>query len=157
MSIVTREQAMNALFALLQTATWDNGSGPVTWLYTSRRPMTQQSLGSMEQPAMILIDDDEGHTKGDQATKAVRKITCAAWCWTAIAQDPTSIPATEINNIIDSIDPNSQGVLMANQLTGKQTLGGLVYDCYIDGKLTKDPGVLGGLGFAHIPITIVLP
>lgn len=149
MTATTREQAMMALFNLL-TAAYSFG-------YSSRRPMTQASLPSVEMPAMFLIDDDEQHKRGTNLTPAVRIITCAAWIFTADAQDPNSIPATTLNNIIDSIDPVSGGALKPSNLTGTQTLGGLVYDCWIEGKVTKDPGVLGGLGFAHIPISIMLP
>ena len=147
---VTREQVMQAIFNLLATA--------YAFQYTSRRPMTEANLSSSALfPAMFVIDDDEQHKRGDIVAPAVRTITCAAWIFTNTGEDPNAVPATILNNIIDSIDPVTAGVLMPNPLTGHQTLGGLVYDCWIEGKVTKDPGVLGGLGFAHIPISIMMP
>jgi hypothetical protein len=138
---------MNALFELLETA--------YVFSTASRRPMSASSLPTVEMPAMFLIDDDESHVRGD-ALRAPGKlrITCAAWIFTADAQDPNAIPATTLNNILDAIDPKTGGVLKPSVATQRQTLGGLVYDCWVEGKVTKDPGVLGGLGFAHIPITI---
>jgi|SRR5665213_1526842 len=150
MAYVTREQAMTALFTLLQ--------GAYAFGTTSRRPMTQANLPGTQMPAMFLIDDDEDHKRASDAPPAVRTITCAAWIFTDTGQDPNATPATILNNIIDSIDPNSGGVLMPSQFqNGRLTLGNLVYDCWIEGKITKDPGVLGGNGFAHIPISIMLP
>jgi len=40
---------------------------------------------------------------------------------------------------------------------GRQTLGGLVSNCYIDGKIMKDPGDLDGDGIAVIPVKILAP
>jgi hypothetical protein len=38
---------------------------------------------------------------------------------------------------------------------GRQTLGGLVSHCYIDGKIMKDPGDIDGDGVAVIPVKIL--
>lgn len=40
-------------------------------------------------------------------------------------------------------------------VTRKQTLGGLVPHCWIDGKVMKDPGDLDGDGIAVIPLKIL--
>ena len=146
----TREQAMTALYNLLITA--------YSFGYTSRRPLPQTDLTTVEMPAMILIDDDESHTRRGQNVPAIRTITCAAWIFTSDASDPSSIPATTLNNILDAIDPVSGGVLKPAVGSGNfQTLGGLVSNCWVEGKITKDPGVLGKLGFAHVPMHILIP
>ena len=38
---------------------------------------------------------------------------------------------------------------------GRQTLGGLVSNCYIGGKIMKDPGDLDGDAIAVIPVKIL--
>jgi len=149
MSVVSREQIMTALFTLL--------SGAYAFQTASRRPVTEANLPSTQMPALFLLDDDEEHKRSDQITPAVRTFTAHAWIFTAAGQDPSVIPVTILNTILDAIDPITDGVLAPNALTNRQTLGGLVYDCWIEGKIIKDPGVISGLGFAHIPINIVVP
>jgi hypothetical protein len=40
-------------------------------------------------------------------------------------------------------------------VTGRQTLGGLVSHCWIDGKIMKDSGDIDGDGIAVIPVKIL--
>ena len=63
-----------------------------------------------------------------------------------------TLPATLLNTI-------QQGVMVA-LLTdllhdGRQTLGGLVHDCFIDGEVETDEGTLGEQAVAIIPITAI--
>ena len=39
----------------------------------------------------------------------------------------------------------------------RQTLGGLVHYCRIEGRVVKDPGDLDGQGLALVPIKILAP
>ena len=146
MAATTREQAMIALFNLLTSA--------YSFNYTSRRPITASGLATLSMPALLLIDDDEEHVKGKYVTPAIRTLSCAAWIFISTGQDVSITPATLLNNIIDLIDPVSNGVLKPGP-NGRQTLGNLVTDCYIEGKVQKDPGVQGGIGFAHVPMKII--
>jgi hypothetical protein len=66
-------------------------------------------------------------------------------------------PITSLNNILDAIDPITGGVLKPQVINGRQTLGNLVYDCYIEGEIVKVPGDLNGQGVMIIPIKVILP
>jgi len=64
--------------------------------------------------------------------------------------DPYSSPAPALNALLDAIE-----AALSPDLTGYQTLGGLVYDCKINGKIETLEGVLGGQEAAVIPIEIL--
>lgn len=149
MSIVTREQVGAALFALLQTA----HAFP-----TSSRKLQEFDKTSVGlKPALYVIEHREMHKKGDLMTPAVRTIMYDVYIFANTGVDPNVIPITELNGYLDSIDGNSGGVLAPNPLTNKQTLGGLVYDCYIEGDIVKVPGDLDGEGILLIPVKVELP
>jgi hypothetical protein len=42
-------------------------------------------------------------------------------------------------------------------ILGRNTLGGTVYNCRIDGKILKDPGDLDGDALLIVPVKLVLP
>ena len=146
MTTVTREQVANALFNLL--------AGSSQFLTTSRRFLSEDQIASAEKPALFLLDDDEQHTRGKQLVPAVRETIFECLMFISSGLDPNVVPGTTLNNLIDAIDPVSGGVLKPG-INGKQTLGGLVTDCYIEGKIIKAPGDIGGLGAARIPIKII--
>ena len=67
--------------------------------------------------------------------------------------DPGTEPETVMNNILDAIEAAvipQRGVSQFN----RQTLDGNVYDCRINGMIERDPGFIGGIGAAAIPIEI---
>ena len=64
--------------------------------------------------------------------------------------DPYSSPAPALNVLLDAVE-----VALAPDFTGYQTLGGLVYDCKISGKIETLEGILGGQEVALVPIEIL--
>lgn len=146
MSRVTREQAMTALFALV--------SGSSSFVTTSRRFHMPDQIPASMQPALLMCEPDEDHQKQKLITPAVRYLSVEIWIYISDGTDPNNVPAITLNNMIDAIDPISGGVL-APGLNGRQTLGGLVADCYIDGKINKVPGDIDGQGIARIPVKVM--
>lgn len=144
--MTTREQVATALFNLL--------AGSADYKFTSRRFQTWTQIQSVMKPALFLIEHKETHVKGKLITPAVRTIDYDAYIFIASGLDPNAVPITELNNLIDAIDPTNGGVL-APGLNGQQTLGGLATNCYIDGEIIKVPGDLDGNGVAIIPIKVV--
>jgi hypothetical protein len=62
--------------------------------------------------------------------------------------------------LLHLLSPNPAGFVEAQPspaTLGRQTPGGLVSNCYIDGKIMKDPGDLDGDGIAVIPVKILAP
>lgn len=149
MSYTTKEQIMMALFKLLSSSS--------SYETASRRLQLWGDVGSADKPALFLVEKEENHQRGTDITPAVRTINADVYIYTDAGKDQSITPITVLNNLIDAIDPNAGGVLAPNPLTGTQTLGGLVWDCYIDGKIMKDAGDLDGDGIAIIPLKIVIP
>lgn len=143
---VTREQVSAALFAKLKTA--------AAFGYSSRRFQTWDQIASAQKPALFLVDTKESHSKQSLITPAVRIISYDAYIFTAAGQDPNATPITDLNALVDAVDPTSGGVLAPND-HGRQTLGGLVYDCYLDGQVDKVAGDLDGLGVAILPVKVL--
>jgi hypothetical protein len=146
MTTATREQVANALFNLLV--------GSSQFLTASRRFMPDDQIASAGKPALFLLDDDEQHTRGKQLAPAIRETTFECLIFISAGLDPNVVPGTTLNNLIDAIDPVSGGVLKPD-VNARQTLGGLVTDCYIEGKIIKAPGDINGLGAARIPIKVI--
>lgn len=144
---VTREQAAIALFNLVSTSS--------TYKYTSRRFQMWDQVPANQKPALFQVEHEETHTRGKTATPAIRTLDIDIWVYIASGRDPNYTPITDLNNLIDAIDPVSGGVLVPDNWQNRQTLGNLVYDCFIDGKITKVSGDLDGNGLAIIPIKII--
>ena len=143
---VTRESVLTALFTLLQTASGFNS-------YSRRFKMWNQVKGP-DMPALLLCEKPEQAARGKELRPAIRTLNAEIWIYINTGKDQNTIPATTLNNLIDVIDPVTGGVLAPGPMA-KQTLGGLITDCYIDGEITKVPGDLDGEGMALIPIKII--
>jgi hypothetical protein len=144
----TREQAAQALFNLLASS--------YAYPVASRRFMSWDGVASSQKPALFLLEYSETHTRTHQPTPARRVLMTQALIFIANGLDPEAVPITNLNNLIDLIDPVSGGVLKPDDIwQNRQTLGGIVYDCYIEGTITKVPGDIDGQGMATIPIKII--
>lgn len=143
---VTREQVAEALFSLLTNS--------AAYAYSSRRFQTWDTIQSVQKPALFMIEHNEHHIKQKLITPAVRTLDVDVYLFIASGLDPHATPITDLNNLVDAIDPTSGGVL-APGLDGRQTLGGLVTDCYLEGEIIKVPGDLDGQGVAILPIKVV--
>ena len=58
---------------------------------------------------------------------------------------------SDINSVLDAID-----AALAPSGEARQTLGGLVSHCRVDGTVMRDPGDLDGDGMVIVPISITL-
>ncbi len=147
MTTATREQVAIALFNLLK--------GSSEYRYASRRLRMPDQLSGIAKPALFMLEHKEIHSKNRNATPAIRTLLVDVWIYISLGADPNEVPITNLNTLIDAIDPNSGGVLKPD-IHGKQTLGGLVAECYINGEIIKVPGDIGnGLGAAVIPIEVI--
>lgn len=148
MTTATREAVATALFVLLVS------SGD--YKYSSRRLTMPDQVANVSMPALFQVEHKEMHAKGKLITPAYRVLQIDVWIYIAVGTDQNATPITTLNNLIDAIDPNSDGVLKPSPMNGRQTLGGLVADCYINGEVVKVPGDIGnGMGAAIIPIEVV--
>jgi hypothetical protein len=143
-----RETAMTALLALLSEAyPWQ--SPP------SRRLRLWSDVTPVERPACFIFEG--GFETYEQGAAAQPKRSIEAKIFIYIdAQDPQTIGAAAINDILDALDA---AFLPAGPdlPAGRNTLGGAAYRCMILGKPLKDPGDLDGDGLLVVPVQITLP
>ena len=70
-----------------------------------------------------------------------------------VGKDKDAIPATESNAMLDAVD-----ALFSVDDTGfRQTLGGLVYNAQVSGKIIKEHGDIDGQALLIVPIKILVP
>lgn len=143
MSRATREAVYAALFAKLQTL-----PGVVT---VSRRLQNVQDIQPEAFPAAFQLQGEQ-QAKFSGAMPATNTWR-ADWLLYAHDDDPSSAPSIQLNNLIDA----AVALLAPPPYADKQTLGGLVEYCAIDGSIQVFEGVLGNRAVAVLPITIVLP
>lgn len=162
MSVVTREQIATALLNLLLTAsfvTLGSQGQAIGFVTSGRRFRTWEDVNGSQQPAIFLTEPKEHHARQELITPAVRVITYDAFVYIndGANKAATVTAVTSLNNILDAIDPITGGVLKPSPLSDRQTLGNIVYDCWIEGEVVKVPGDLNGQGVMVIPIKVILP
>ena len=138
----TREQIYLALFAKLQAL-----SGVMT---TSRRQKPVMQIQDTECPAAYQTQRFEDFTI-DARGMPPKRIFHVDWVIVVYAGDETASPASALNPILDAVEavlpPGPQ----------YQTLGGLVSEARINGRILTAEGSLGAKELAVIPIRIVAP
>ena len=138
---MNREAIYTALFAKL--------SGVAGLATTSRRLKHYSEVSPSQQPAMYV-------TQASQFVKQIKgfpsEYTLEAKVWIYSHNTDTAIsPATALNNLLDLVDL----ALRPSVPQDKQTLGGLVEHCWIDGEIVTDEGSLGDQAVAIFTIKIL--
>jgi hypothetical protein len=72
------------------------------------------------------------------------------------AKDPSIAGAALLNGVMDAFDA-AFSLSAGDIILGRNTLGGAVYNCRVDGKVLKDPGDLDGDALLIVPVKLVLP
>jgi hypothetical protein len=101
-------------------------------------------------PAAFQLQGDQGmQFKGSTPTVNTWK---ADWLLYAHTSDLSIAPSTVLNGMVEA----ATAALAPSPAIGRQTLGGLVEYCAIDGNIQIFEGVLGDRAIAIVPISIVL-
>lgn len=153
----TREQIFKALWALNDGIQFDMSMNDTpsmrTWAVRERKLRLFSDVSSDEKPYIAQVEH------GEEAVK-VRNLPYR-WTYQAqwfVYQDNAEIPAIINNNILDAITtclkprPADPGFF-----DNRNTLMGLVYDCYIEGEVFKDPGDIDNQGMMVVPIRLLVP
>jgi len=140
-----REDAIIALSELLQTA-YPWSSPP------SRRLKLWSDVPPSLRPALFIFEGGREQYSYN-GVNCRRTVEVRLFIYTN-AQDSNG--SIDLNNIMDAIDHALQPVGGDIQ-TGRQTLGGAVHHCRIEGEVFKDPGDLDGDGLLIIPVQILFP
>lgn len=140
---MNREKIYAGLFKLLE------GMDSIT---TASRILAHwDDVSPNMQPALYMTVVSQS---AEQITGFPTKYTLDAKVWIYTHRDTADeIPSTAINRILDELD----GVLMPPAGPSfKQTLGGLVEHCWINGEIVTDEGTLGNQAVAIVPIRLLV-
>ena len=138
----SRESIMQALFALV--------SGSASFVTASRRLQLWSSLSASQKPAIFQYERDDEYKGADRHLPPTVTMNVDLYIYTCPSMDSGITPISVLNPLIDAVD-----AALKPGPNGRQTLGGLVSHCWIDGKVMKDPGDLDGDGIAVIPVKIL--
>ena len=149
---MTREAIFSALFALSENVTWSNGP----FKTRSRRVKLFSDVPKEQQPALYQAEHDE--LSSQTSKMPYKNIYSASWIiYQATGFSPSAIPAVENNLILDAVYAAIAPLPTDPGYPQRNTLGGLVYHCYIDGSVFKDPGDIDNQGMLVIPIKLLVP
>jgi len=144
---MSREAVFSALFAAVSNA--------YDWGLASRRMKLWSEVPASLRPALFQLES--GPETYQWSTLATPRRTFEAKLFLYFdARDPTRPGASAINEALDAID----AALAPSKLDtsrGRQTLGGVVYDCRIVGVPVRDTGDLDGDGLAVVSVRLVGP
>jgi hypothetical protein len=142
---MNREAIVSALFSLVSNA--------APFVTAGRRLKLWGDVPPSDKPALFLVERGDTYARASEAVPEVVTMQLEIYIYTDAGDDPTVVPASTLNPLLDAVDT----ALAPGKLTGLQTLGGLVSHCWIEGKLMKDAGDLDGDGVAVIPVRILVP
>jgi len=143
-----RESAIVALMNLVANAyPWT--LGPV------RRLKLWSDVSAANRPACFLFEGSQETYSWSESALPKRIIEVRLFVYLN-AKDPSVVGATLVNNVMDAFD-NAFVISGGDVILGRNTLGGTVYNCRIDGKILKDPGDLDGDAILIVPVKLVLP
>jgi hypothetical protein len=136
-----------ALFALGYAAA--STATPIT--SASRRWIAWDQMTAEQSPAFFQREPSFAISGG---VRGLPKFEFKAEWYLYLTTDPgdlTTVTSTPLNNyataLVNAIMPSIQGT--------KQTLGGLVENAYIDGRVIVDEGLVSSPAVLFIPITIL--
>jgi hypothetical protein len=144
---MTREPIYAALFELLTDA-----AGVTT---ASRRLRHWSDVPAIEQPALFMAQKSEtAEQRRGLPTKWTCDVDVYLYCH---APDEVTAPATVLNSLLDAVEAALTPLGGEDIATNAQSLGGLAYHAWINGKIETDEGTLGGQSVAIVPIRITVP
>lgn len=141
------ETVFAALFTLLQKS--------ATFTTTSRRLQHYSEVPAEAQPAMYLaigaLDPRLGGQDRVPGMPYKWRLNSKVWLYANAGNDDTLIPSSLINPLINAV----LTVLKPVTPGDRQTLGGLVYNVSVVGRINTDEGLLGPQAVAVIPVEIL--
>lgn len=157
----TRESVFKALFALTSGVQFDigeeNSPNMVDFKTRTRRIKLFSDVPSPQQPWLGQAEHNE---RSEQISgKPYKRVWAASWMvYHQAGKSPSVDPTVWNNQIIDALEaaldprPEDPGFF-----ENRNTLSGLVYHCFIDGEIFKDPGDIDNQALIVIPIKLLVP
>lgn len=155
--LLDREPIYVALFALVANVRWDAGDGPEGFKETTRRIKLFTDVPASEQPWLGQAEHNEYQSQASGSPyKHVLEVN-----WIVYHKDgeqPGSVPAILNNLILSGIEKAlAPAVEDPGFVDRRNTLHGLVYHCFIDGTVFKDPGDIDDQALMVVPIKLLVP
>jgi hypothetical protein len=144
----SREAIMSALFALVSGPILSSQSPFVT---SSRRMRLWGDVPSGEKPALFMREIGDEYKGAERGLPPGVYMGVELYIYIDAGKDQSVDPISVLNPLIDAVE----AALKGSPVNGRQTLGGLVFHTWIEGKIMKDPGDLDGDGVAVIPVKIL--
>jgi len=146
--MTSRESAIGALLTLVANAyPWT--LGPV------RRLKLWSDVSAASRPACFLFEGSQ-ETYSWSESALPKRITEVRLFVYLNAKDPSIVGAALVNDVMDALD-SAFAISGGDVIVGRNTLGGTVYNCRIDGKILKEPGDLDGDAILIVPVKLILP
>ena len=152
--MVDEELIFLRLSERMSDVTWGNGKKFVT---TTRRIKLFSDVPAEQQP--WCGQAEHGTSEVQISGMPYKTILEATWIiYQCVSRDPSAVGATENNNIIkacrEALKPKPSDPSFHDR---RNSLNGLVYHCFIGGRLFKDPGDIDGQGMITLPIKLLVP
>jgi hypothetical protein len=141
-----REQIYSALFATLQSAL---GSRFAT---VSRRWKASDQVAPESRPALFVVQTGERAKTNINGEPIIWIASVDLVIYTQGSGDEQTIPSQELNELLDAIEA---ALAPPANSEGKQTLGGKVSHCRLQGSLSIRENVNGTSALAVLPVEIV--
>jgi hypothetical protein len=147
------ESVSVALENLLKTMVADGDAKTVTRIW---QPWEQ--LAEIAQPALVIVEPSENE-EGRISARSKVTLQYQLICYLRVDNSPKAIvaPATIVNDFVKKIRTKLEPTGVDKVRYNSNTLGGLAADVSINGKITKEAGVLDEQASILIPITVTLP
>lgn len=116
----------------------------------SRRARIWTNVTSAEQPVIFLVKVSEAIDQSTWGAPRYR-LKYVVLCYLRADAAPNLVPEVEINKVLDAVDVT----LLGTPPGEKQTLGGVVENCWIEGDVMIDTGILDQQIVIVIPVSIL--
>ena len=143
---IAREQIYSALFATLQSSLGGK------FATISRRWRMPEQVSPESRPALFQVQTGERAKTNANGEPIIWIATVDLVIYTQGSGDEQTVPSQELNDLLDAIEtaltppPNSDG---------KQTLGGKVSHCRLQGSARIVENVNGSAAMAVLPVEIL--
>lgn len=159
--MTSREEIFEALFTLTKDVVWNVGTANAP-VYERFRTRTRRIalFSDVNDSAQPWLGQSEHSESFNQLSRMPYKRTFKAqWVvYHVNGKQPNSTPTVRNNQILDALQAAiAPAVTDEGYPDERNTLGGLVYHCFIDGEVFKDPGDIDDQGMLVVPITILGP
>lgn len=141
----SRNQILDKVLAFFQ------GVAPIK--IASRKLRMWTNVDESELPALFMLKTGEDVQQVEGMPPMITfDIELFIYTWAnPQVEDPP--PSAVMQDVLDAV----YKALAPPPIVGRQTLGGLVSHCWVEGKTIEVPGDLEGKGVAIVPLRILIP